>query len=175
MRPETAARAPVGAVIGYWLLVNSYAIIKSRYEEEFQRQHLCGSGSWMCNLRFWNAGENTSATLANAFKQWTSDRAVDRATRGEFRERALHSIVDRRETGGGHSTEPTLWRGARSRTPHGDGTGAAEYAVAPANVDRGDDKIATGLYIYRHVGRGPADPEAVEFLHADDASQFALK
>jgi hypothetical protein len=107
-------------------------------------------------------------------KQWACDRTVDRATRAEFRERSLHSVVDRRETRRGHSTEPTLRRRPRSRTTCGGRARAAEYSSAPADVDRRENKIGPGLYFHRRVGRRPADSAAVEFLHADGASESKL-
>ena len=96
------------------------------------------------------AGASATAAHANSDSK-REDRAIDRPTRAEFRERPFHSVVGRWKTGGRHSAEPALWRIRFGRTAHRVGTRVAEYGSASADVDAADRKGGEGLYFHREL------------------------
>src|SRR5438046_1988837 len=66
------------------------------------------------------------------------NRALDRAARTEFRERSVHSIVDRWQARCRHTAESALWRNCFAGTAHDRGARTTEHAIAPTHFDPAD-------------------------------------
>lgn len=104
-----------------------------------------------------------------------SDRSIDCATRVEFWDRFVDSIVGRWDTRREYSAQSTLRRRAFSRTTHRHCTRVTEYAIAPADDHRGQDQAGQSLHFHRDMGGRPVGFAAVGLLQPDDSCESVTK
>src|ERR1044072_4312691 len=94
--------------------------------EKSARFSVCRNRIHSCVCGYaWSADANSDAD--------GQDRALDRAARAKFRERSIHSIVDRRQARCRYTAESTLWGNCFGRATYDNRPRSTQHAVTSSD------------------------------------------